>query len=344
MVTGITSSSKSNRFDDDCKTQDAALSEMSERDKPWDSHRKDAQELENIYSSAREFERYAERVHQCSGLLFFGQAADPETGLLRLRLRKAEFCRVRHCPVCQWRRSLMWQARFHQSLPALQAEYPKARWMFLTLTVRNCPIGELRDMLKAMNDGWNRMRLRKEFKPVQGWIRTTEVTRSENGEAHPHFHALLMVPPSMFAKDYVPQKRWVELWRDCARLPYDPNVDVRTVKAKKGTDSKQALQDAATETLKYSVKPADMKADPDWFLELHRQVHRRRFVASGGVLKDVLKPEEETSEDLVLADEQSDNEDDGSRLAFSWRPSQQQYRRFVKGDRPPDKGDRNNGA
>ncbi|WP_170869787.1 protein rep, partial [Shigella sonnei] len=27
----------------------------------------------------------------------------------RLRLREAHFCRVRHCPVCQWRRSLMWQ-------------------------------------------------------------------------------------------------------------------------------------------------------------------------------------------------------------------------------------------
>jgi len=37
----------------------------------------------------------------------------------------------------------MWQARFYQSLPKLVEEHPKARWMFLTLTVRNCPIDEL---------------------------------------------------------------------------------------------------------------------------------------------------------------------------------------------------------
>ena len=37
----------------------------------------------------------------------------------------------------------MWQARFYQSLPKLVTEHPKARWLFLTLTVRNCPITEL---------------------------------------------------------------------------------------------------------------------------------------------------------------------------------------------------------
>ncbi|MDI4746156.1 protein rep, partial [Salmonella enterica subsp. enterica serovar Kentucky] len=41
------------------------------------------------------------------------------------------------------------------------------------------------------------MKDRKEFKPVQGWIRTTEVTRGRDGSAHPHFHTLMMVPPSM---------------------------------------------------------------------------------------------------------------------------------------------------
>ncbi|MFZ5063913.1 protein rep, partial [Escherichia coli] len=78
-----------------------------------------------------------------------------------------------HCPVCQWRRSLMWQARFYQSLPSIQQEQPKARWLFLTLTVRNCKVSELGDTLTAMNSAWNRLRLRKEFKPVLGWVRTT---------------------------------------------------------------------------------------------------------------------------------------------------------------------------
>ncbi|KEM81862.1 replication family protein, partial [Escherichia coli 7-233-03_S3_C1] len=39
------------------------------------------------------------------------------------------------------------------------------------------------------------------------------------------------------------------------------------------------------ETLKYSVKPEDMANDPEWFLELTRQLHKRRFISTGGALK-----------------------------------------------------------
>ena len=85
----------------------------------------------------------------------------------RLRLRSAQFCRVRHCPVCQWRRTLMWQARFYQALPKIVVDYPSSRWLFLTLTVRNCEIGELGTVLTAMNAAFKRMEKRKELSPVQ---------------------------------------------------------------------------------------------------------------------------------------------------------------------------------
>ncbi|MDK7012116.1 protein rep, partial [Escherichia coli] len=91
----------------------------------------------------------------------------------------------------------MWQARFYQSLPKIVAEYPDARWLFLTLTVRNCPITELGDTLTVMNAAFQRLKDRKEFRGVLGWVRTTEVTRGKDGSAHPHFHTLLMVSPSM---------------------------------------------------------------------------------------------------------------------------------------------------
>ena len=110
-----------------------------------------------IYDRAEQFERYAERISHCSGVLRFGQVIDQETGEIGLKLREAQFCRVRNCPVCQWRRSLMWQARFYQALPALEQEHPKARWIFLTLTVPNCPVEELRATLQEMGKGWQRL-------------------------------------------------------------------------------------------------------------------------------------------------------------------------------------------
>ena len=316
------------------------LTDYSPADAPWDVHRAQTDDVAAIYAGAFEFERYAARLRACSGILRFGWDVDRETGeVLRLRLLEARFCRVRHCPVCQWRRTLMWLARFYAALPELQARYPKARWLFLTLTVRNCPITELGNTLTVMNAAWKRLIERAEFRPVLGWVRTTEVTRSADGSAHPHYHVLLMVPPSWFkGANYVKQSRWVELWQECLRVDYVPVVDIRTVKdksAKGDADPAAALRQAAAETLKYAVKPSDMTADPDWFREMTRQVHRRRFIAAGGVLRDVLRVDDETDADLALADGPAEGEDDGSRLAFGWRRSERRYRRHPKADKSP---------
>ncbi|MEQ1965537.1 protein rep, partial [Xenorhabdus nematophila] len=181
---------------------------------------------------------------------------------------------------------------------------------------------------------------RKEFKPVQGWIRSTEVTLGKNGSAHPHFHTLMMVPPSMLSGDgYVKHYRWIELWRDCLRIDYDPNIDVRVVKPKRPKEGELQLnttadliRGAVSETLKYSTKPSDMVANPAWFLELTRQTFKRRFIATGGALKDVLKLDQETNEDLILADDMEDGSDDGSRLAFGWKISERRYRRLPERD------------
>lgn len=202
----------------------------------------------------------------------------------------------------------------------------------MTLTVRNCVIADLGNTLTVMNNAFKKLTKRKEFKPVFGWVRTTEVTRGSDGSAHPHFHTLMMVPSSWFTRDYVKHSRWVELWGDCLRVNYAPNVNIKTVKPKSVGEGKsetisESLQDAVAETLKYSVKPSDMISDPEWFLELTRQVFKRRFVATGGVLKDILKLTEESNEDLALADGIVDGEDDGSSIAFSWGSEERRYKR-----------------
>ncbi|HAX5204973.1 TPA: protein rep [Escherichia coli] len=104
-----------------------------------------------------------------------------------------------------------------------------------------------------------------------------------------------MVQPSWFkGQNYVKHERWVELWRDCLRGNYEPNVDIRTVKTKTGevvANVAEQLQSVVAETLKYSVKPEDIANDPEWFLELTRQLHKRRFTSTGGALKSLQYPE-----------------------------------------------------
>ena len=104
----------------------------------WDEHRSDAESVKILYNYSVELSKYAERINACSGILKFG--VNPDQG--KLVLKQAFFCRVRHCPVCQWRRSLLWRAVMFQQLPSIQERFPTHRWVFLTLTVKNPPVTE----------------------------------------------------------------------------------------------------------------------------------------------------------------------------------------------------------
>jgi len=220
----------------------------------------------------------------------------------------------------------MWQARLLRALPEIESAYPTARWIFLTLTVRNCAITDLRSTIQHMNRSFNRMTKRPEFAAnTIGWIRSTEVSRGRDGSAHPHFHLLIMVRPSYFGKGYVTQARWTELWKESAKLDYTPIVHVQAIKNRRG--SEHPLRGAIAETLKYSTKPEDLM-DRKWLLELTSQVHKLRFIGSGGLLKEVLREsEEETDEDLMLLGEGDEQKLD-PQIFFAWHRWIQRYVRI----------------
>jgi len=298
------------------RTDELSLSDVSPKDKPWDKHRGFADRVQSHYAGSK-FDKYRERISFCSQLLEFGlRAADDDT--MQLKLRAAKFCRVRHCPVCQWRRSLMWKAKAYKVLPKIVEKYPTHRWLFITFTQKNVPISKLRDTLTEMNKGFKRMVERKIF-PAIGWLRSTEVTRGRDGNAHPHFHCLLMVPSSYFSHGYMRQDEWVSLWRDCMRLDYDPVMDVQAVK--KGISPSSLVP----ELLKYCTKESDMVVDREWFLELTQQLHKMRAIATGGVLKEYLRELEEEPIDLIGADETEVGEDYG-RLLFGWKSREKKYK------------------
>ena len=171
------------------------LSDVAPYHKPWDQHRGEADDVTEVYASSPHgrHQRYATRVENCSQILGF--AHDPlATKKNKLKLQTAWFCRVRHCPVCQWRRSLMWQAKVYRALPRLLRDYPDTRFLFMTLTIRNCEIHQLRATLDRMRRAWVRMTQLRCF-PARGWVRAVEITRSQRDRsAHPHYHCLLMVP------------------------------------------------------------------------------------------------------------------------------------------------------
>jgi plasmid rolling circle replication initiator protein Rep len=226
----------------------------------------------------------------------------------------------------------MWKARFIKALPAITAAHPTARWIFLTLTVKNCELAELRDTLTVMNRAWARLSQRKVF-PAIGWVKSFEVTRNpDDGTAHPHFHVLMMVPPAYFSgQGYINQEQWRELWQHALRADYEVwGVNVKAIRPKSTQggllDPNTALLAAVKETFKYSVKGQDLIADASWLVGLTHQLHKMRAIALGGVLKDYLSEEEPDHGDLIHGDEdEGEISPDDPRWWFGWKEMVKRY-------------------
>lgn len=300
------------------------LSDLSEKDKPWDNHRANADTVQNLYRSAK-YDRYADRIYSCSTLLEYVMNSNDE-GDVAFRLQSAHFCRVRYCPVCQWRRSLKWQAKMFEAMPKIQEQYPTHKWLFLTLTVRNCDLVELRTTVQDMNKAFKRLSQLKSF-PAIGWVKSVEVTRNpQTDQAHPHFHCLMLVESKYFGgRNYIKQEEWRSLWQRCLRANYLPIVNVKAVKPKANND----ISNAIVETFKYSVKESDLVADAGWLVQLTNQLHQTRAIAIGGVLKDFLKEEKE-NDDLIHVDEDNlePQIDEGIKAFFGWREAVKRYKKI----------------
>lgn len=312
------------------------LSLLSPRDTRFDTRRRETDQFKALYQDTP-YQSYADRMRYCSPRLDFAFHLE-DNGLLAPKLQAAHFCRVRLCPMCQWRRSVMWQAKAFKVIPKIVEAHPRSRFIFLTLTVKNCELSELRTTLSWMHKGWTKLVKRKEFSAVQGWVRSVEITRAADDMAHPHYHALLMVKPSYFSTGYVSQKRWVEAWQSCLGIEYTPIVDVRSVRAssaRKGSEEGVLMSSAICETLKYAVKPSECLGEDsarrmtnqEWLVTLTSQLHKTRAIATGGLLKDYLKGLEEEPDDLIHADESGMTEVDeqSPRIAFGWRESLNRY-------------------
>ena len=298
-----------------------SLSELSPRDLPWDVHRAESDQIASNYRGS-EFQKYSERIDDCSQLLAFGLVPNVDEGAYQLKLRTARFCRVRTCMVCSWRRSLMYKARAYKALPKVIADFPTCRYLFMTLTLKNCPVEELRENILHLNKSFGRMARRNHF-PAVGYIKTVEVTCGRKGDAHPHLHILMMVKPSFFSHGYVKKKEWCSWWKQAAKVDYTPIIDVQAIKAK---DSPLGL---LAEVVKYQTKPNDLIfSDRRWFLEYTRQIYGTKAFALGGIFKDYFKDmeKEETTDELIGSDDDCQDMSDEGELYFGWRRSQKKYR------------------
>lgn len=313
--------------------EDLPLSDYSKNDAVWDEKRRHTELLGQYLEHFDEFKKWGERCVSCAEILTFRFEVNKETGELKLKLNQANFCRVRHCPVCNWRRSMRLQACFYNFLPSFLEKNPKSRFIFMTLTAPNVPITELDSQLVKMNQAWQRFSQRKVFtNRVKGFVRATEVTREKRRKnyAHPHFHVLLQVDSSYFkGGNYLSQEKWLDLWRHAMRDDSITQVDVRAVK---GDITKDNVINEISKTFNYSIEAEQYEKPDAWLLEYFRQVHRKRFIVSGGSLKNAIKDireDEESNDDLINTDDDNSEPDlkEEEKLYFGWRNKEFVYKK-----------------
>ena len=309
----------------------ARLSKASEKDSVWENHRQVADMVQSVFLRSKGVKqiRRGERISACAGYLIYKLVRNPGSEEIVHQLRFARFCRVRLCPLCMWRRSLAWRARFYQAWPRIFKQYPKARYFHLVLTVPNCEISSLKSQLKVMNQAWDRMRARRTW-PALGFLRSTEITRDRKGLAHPHFHVLVMVKTTYFkGPNYMNRDDWRAYWASALRVSKDSLIHpyVRAVKGGPEEVAKLVL-----EVAKYAVKTKSMAGmlthNPgrEWFLELDRQLENTRAMALGGEVKRYMR-EEEIEEDEMLQQDKELVYEFLRDARYDWFPQEKAYLR-----------------
>jgi hypothetical protein len=234
-------------------------------------------------------------------------------------------CNRRVCPMCEWRRSMVWRGRLLSGLDAFFEKHPKHRAIFATFTIRNVPVGDLGAALKEMHASWKRL-TKCSFFPSAYWFRRTEVTLNHvqaplkvtqvassstevddltRGEgwgpvmAHPHIHSLLLVPARYFGPDYIRQTEWQRQWMMAARLDYVPVVDVRRARATFTTaESFYDARAAGIEAMKYATKATDLVKLKANLPEFVHQIRGHRLVSMSKALADFVPEHDPTAAEM----------------------------------------------
>ena len=305
------------------------------RKRPWREHRMAKIGLIELFHLGEKHghllsESRMKDLEECADELLFLQDAEGNR-----RLKQGNFCRIRVCPMCNWRRSLKLFSQVSAVTDAILAE-KKARFIFVTLTVQNVRGDVLRETIDELNRAFKYIVDKHQtFAPAKklkenllGYMKAEEITyNADRDDFHPHIHAILEVRPSYFRGDgYIKQKDWTAMWRAALGVDYDPLVDVRNIKG--GTAK------AVAEVAKYPVKMdnilkiADKDKAAKALTQLYSAIFKRRLVTFGGDFREYrrrLDLDDVETGDLTHVEAESKTFNAVAQVLFKWRVSTGAY-------------------
>lgn len=308
------------------------------KERPWRMHKRESVSISKLYEKAREKEASIlsdsrfQALQDCASSLVF--LADSEG---KKRLKTANFCRVRLCPMCSWRRSMKLFGQTSQVAARILEKEPSTRFLFLTLTIKNCKADELTEQLKKMDNAFKYIvSAGQTFAPAKavkknllGYMRALEITYNQKADTyHPHFHVILAMKSTYFKSgEYINHAGWREIWKKACKLDYDPEIRLEAIKS----EVKNGMAGAVAEASKYPVKPTailditDEGKAVDSLILLTHVMANRRMITFGGIFKKIraeLKLQNVESENADLKNTEQDDEksfEPVKMIFFKWR-------------------------
>lgn len=313
-------------------------------ERPWNTHKPNCIELHRLYLIARKIdsdcitEASLFALEHCASFLLYKVNSKGD-----MKLKNADFCKARLCPMCNWRKSLKMYGQASKITERMLEQYPSTRFIFVTFTLKNCVGEELENTINQMNEAFSILTAKSRkyacsagFKSsMLGYMRAIEVTyNKEDDTYHPHIHAIFAMKAGYFGRGYIKQAEYQKMWGECLGLDYNPVVHVQTIKAKKAekvvldsdNTEKIAMIGAVAETAKYPVKIDDVINLPEEtavkvIIVLSHALRGKKLVTFGGLFATIrkeLKLDDIENGDLIHADESEIPVDEVSRMLFKF--------------------------
>lgn len=224
---------------------------------------------------------YYNNIQPCGTYLeFISNIADLKSEDFKSKLKLANFCKNRFCPMCAWRKTIKDAIKINTIVK--YSRIKEYKFLFLTLTVPNVKKTELNKRIDKLQDEIKLFFKYKDVKKfVVGYIKKLELTyNSKLNTFHPHFHLLIMVDKDYFinSQRYMQRNALLNLWQKATDDKSITQLDIRKV------------NNAEKEIAKYAAKSNDYLDNQKWVFDaFYKALKSRRLITYCKKIKEFSK-------------------------------------------------------
>ena len=290
------------------KKLERLLNENQHGNPSYATLKKQSNELADILECT-EFNKWSERIRSSCQYLKISTDENGKNKISKLiSMIRPEPLTSHHLQQKSW-------AQFNKNAPSVIEQYPHHIWLFITLTIPNCDISNLRERYKYLNSSFSNLLKMNEFKKYFGqsgqfyknkkgekncgYFKVLEASKSsEFNHCKPHMHIIFHMPKNFEdSKNYLSEQKLQELWMKACNINYPLHVDIIRVK------NDENLVSNICGFASYMTKPHDLlKCSDNYIITYIQQIMGVKLSTFSGTLKIINK-----SSDYQKSDSPNDN-------------------------------------